>query len=46
MFVMSHVCNVQIVQPINFPHLPICCTHIIYIPNYYLTYFQTLHLYA
>jgi hypothetical protein len=22
-----NVCNMQIVQPINFPHLPIYCTH-------------------
>jgi hypothetical protein len=22
-----NVCNMQIVQPINFPQLPMCCTH-------------------
>jgi hypothetical protein len=30
----AHVCNMQIVQPINFPHLPMCCTHIFHVPNY------------
>ncbi len=29
----AHVCNMQIVQPINFPHLPMCCTHIFHVPN-------------
>jgi hypothetical protein len=24
----AHVCNMQIVQPINLPHLPMCCTHV------------------
>jgi hypothetical protein len=30
----AHVCNMQIVQPINFPHLPMSCTHVFHVPNY------------
>ncbi|KAH8936898.1 hypothetical protein BDL97_17G110700 [Sphagnum fallax] len=30
----AHVCNMQIVQPINFPHLPMCCTHVCHVPIY------------
>jgi hypothetical protein len=30
----AHVCNMQIVQPINFPHLPMCCTHVFHVPYY------------
>jgi len=29
----AHVCNMQIVQLINFPHLPMCCIHIFHVPN-------------
>ncbi|CAM6012298.1 unnamed protein product [Sphagnum balticum] len=30
----AHVCYMQIVQLINFPHLPMCCTHVFHVPNY------------
>jgi hypothetical protein len=30
----AHVCNMQIVQPINFPHLPMCSTHVCHVPIY------------
>jgi hypothetical protein len=30
----AHVCNMQIVQPMKFPHLPMCCTQIFHVPNY------------
>jgi hypothetical protein len=30
----AHVCNMQIVQPINFPQLPMCWTHVFHVPNY------------
>jgi len=33
-FTYAHVCNMQIVQPINFPHLPMYCTHVCHVPIY------------
>jgi len=30
----AHVCNMQIVQPIKFPHLPMRCIQIFHVPNY------------
>jgi hypothetical protein len=30
----GHVCNMQIVQPINFPHLAMSSTHIFHVPSY------------
>jgi len=30
----AHVCDMQIVQPINFAHLPMCCTCIFHVPNH------------
>jgi hypothetical protein len=30
----AHVCNMQSVQPFNFPHLPMCYTHVFHVPNY------------
>jgi hypothetical protein len=34
----AHVCNMQIVQVINFPHLPMCCTHVCPVPIYPTTF--------
>jgi hypothetical protein len=34
----AHVCNMQIVQAINFPHLPMCCTHVCSVPIYPTTF--------
>ncbi len=30
----AHVCNMQIVEPMNFPQLPMCWTHVFHVPNY------------